>query len=288
MKWAQFSERKGGTAEVGAVRPDGIVALGSLGSGVPKTIREVMALEPGVMAELNKRIQAASPTHKTEAVHFLPPISDPRKILAIGLNYAAHLAETGRKDEGEQIWFAKLHNALNAHQGPILVPRVSTMVDYEAELVIVIARRCRYLTRANALDAVFGATCGNDVSVRDWQFKTPQFLLGKTFDGHAPVGPWIVTRDELGDLQDLDIECRVNGERMQYSNTKHMIHSVADQIAHVSQAMTLEPGDLIFTGTPEGVGAARKPPVFLKPGDRVEVTIARIGTLSNPVEAEGT
>jgi 2-keto-4-pentenoate hydratase/2-oxohepta-3-ene-1,7-dioic acid hydratase in catechol pathway len=152
-------------------------------------------------------------------------------------------------------------------------------VDYEAEFVVVIGRRCRHVTKQEAADAVFGYAAGNDVSVRDWQFRTGQYVLGKSFDTHAPFGPWIVTADEIGDPHNLGIRCFVNGAKRQDSNTRHLVFDVFDQIAHLSEAMTLEPGDVIYTGTPGGVGFAAQPPEFLKAGDVVRVEIDRIGAL---------
>ncbi len=160
-------------------------------------------------------------------------------------------------------------------------------MDYEAELVFVIGKRCRHVSAADAPGVVFGYCAGNDVSVRDWQFRTPQYMLGKSFDTHAPFGPWIVTADEIGDPHTLGIRSFVNGELRQNSNTKHLIFKVWDQIALVSQAMTLEPGDIVFTGTPGGVGVAMTPPSFLKIGDRVRVEIDRIGAIEATIVPEG-
>jgi len=215
----------------------------------------------------------------------LAPIPRPSKIFGIGLNYTDHIAESGMEPPKDQTWFSKPPTAANGPFDPIAMPRVSDQLDYEAELVIVIGRRCRYADRSAAADAIFGYCVGNDVSVRDWQFRTSQFILGKSFDTHAPHGPWIVTKDELEPLA-LDIECQVNGEIRQKSNTRHMIFDPVAQVEHLSQVMTLEPGDLLFTGTPEGVGAARKPPLWLKPGDHVRATISGIGSIENQVVAD--
>jgi 2-keto-4-pentenoate hydratase/2-oxohepta-3-ene-1,7-dioic acid hydratase in catechol pathway len=185
----------------------------------------------------------------------------------------------------DQTWFSMPPTAANGPFDPIALPRVSDQLDYEAELVVVIGKSCRYADKSAAAGAIFGYCVGNDVSVRDWQFRTTQFVLGKSFDTHAPHGPWIVTADEIDPLT-LDIECQVNGEVRQKSNTRHMIFDPVSQVEHLSQAMTLEPGDLLFTGTPDGVGAVRKPPLWLKAGDSVRTTISGIGSIENHVLAD--
>ena len=218
-------------------------------------------------------------------VRLLAPIRRPGKILAIGLNYADHVAEAGIAKPAHQLWFTKAATAANGPYDAIERPIVSAAVDYEAELVAVIGQGGRHIARDQAEAAVFGYCVGNDVSVRDWQMQSGQFMIGKSFDTHAPFGPWIVTSDEL-DSADLAIRSFVNGEKRQDSNTRHLIFDVPAQIAHVSQAMTLEPGDLIYTGTPGGVGMAMKPPRFLGAGDRVRVEIDGIGFIENPVVDE--
>ena len=218
-------------------------------------------------------------------VRLLSPIERPGKIMAIGLNYADHAAEAAMELPTEQLWFAKAATAINGPFDDIDLPKVSSALDYEAELVIVIGKRCRHVSRADAASVIFGFAVGNDVTVRDWQFKTSQFILGKSFDTHAPVGPWIVTRDAI-DPSALEISSYVNGERRQHSNTKYFIFDCAAIIEHLSKVMTLEPGDLIFTGTPAGVGAVMKPPKWLVEGDIVKVEIAGIGAIENRVAAE--
>jgi ureidoglycolate lyase len=220
-----------------------------------------------------------------EEVTVRPPIARPGKVLGIGLNYADHVAEAGMEMPAQQIWFSKMVNTIAGPFDCIQRPRVSNKLDYEAELVVVIGKKCRHVSKDDAAKVIFGYCAGNDVSVRDWQMRTTQFLLGKTFDTHAPYGPWIVTADEL-DPADLFVRCYVNGERRQDSRTKHLIFNCADQISYLSQVMTLEPGDLIFTGTPGGVGAAMKPPKWLVPGDKVRVEIEGIGYIENMVVSE--
>jgi 2-keto-4-pentenoate hydratase/2-oxohepta-3-ene-1,7-dioic acid hydratase in catechol pathway len=218
-------------------------------------------------------------------VRLLAPIRRPGKILAIGLNYADHVAEAGIARPEHQLWFTKAATAANGPYDPIQRPIASAALDYEAELVMVIGKGGRHIPRERAGAAVFGYCVGNDVSVRDWQMRSGQFMIGKSFDTHAPFGPWIVTSDEL-DPADLAIRSWVNGEKRQDSNTRHLIFDGPAQIEHVSQAMTLEAGDLIYTGTPGGVGMAMKPPRFLKAGDRVRVEIDGIGAIENPVVDE--
>ncbi|WP_176599242.1 fumarylacetoacetate hydrolase family protein [Sphingobium sp. 15-1] len=213
------------------------------------------------------------------------PIARPGKIFGIGLNYADHVAEANMELPAGQLWFSKAATAANGPYDPIQLPKVSSALDYEAELVFVIGKRCRHVSKERAKDVIFGYCVGNDVSVRDWQFRSSQFVLGKSFDSHAPFGPWIVTSDEL-DPVSLGIRTFVNGEKRQDSNTRHLIFDCAAQVEELSKAMTLEPGDVIFTGTPGGVGGAMTPPCFLKAGDRVRVEIDGIGHIENPVETE--
>jgi 2-keto-4-pentenoate hydratase/2-oxohepta-3-ene-1,7-dioic acid hydratase in catechol pathway len=193
----------------------------------------------------------------------------------------------GSEPPEEPLIFSKLGSTLIGHQAPVVLPRESDQVDYEAELVVVIGKPGRRIPESSAMDHVAGFTCGNDISARDWQKGKPggQWLLGKSFDSFAPIGPFFVSADEIRDPQNLDVTLRLNGACMQQSNTRNMVHSIASLIAYISQVCSLESGDLLFTGTPEGVGAARQPPVFLRPGDFVEVEISQVGTLRNPVVA---
>lgn len=223
--------------------------------------------------------------HKLADVRCLPPIARPGKIVCIGQNYRAHILEMGRELPKYPVLFAKFSNTLVGHEAPIVLPRVSEQVDYEAELMVVVGRRCKDIAPADALACVAGYTIFNDVSVRDYQRRTTQFLQGKTFDTAGPVGPYIVTADEIADPHNLRISLRLNGETMQDGNTSDFIFNIPTVVSYLSEIMTLEPGDLIATGTPEGVGAARDPQVFLKPGDVVEVEIEGLGVLRNPVVA---
>ena len=220
------------------------------------------------------------------SVELQAPVLNPGKIMAIGLNYADHIRESSLAKPEHQTWFSKQTSSLNRPFGPIEIPKVSEAVDYEAELVVVMGRGGRHISRDEAHKHVFGYCVGNDVSVRDWQLRTTQWVIGKSFDTHAPIGPWITTADEIGDPHRLGIRCFVNGERRQNSNTKELVFDVWAQIEQLSDAMTLYPGDLIFTGTPGGVGAAAKPPLRLKAGDIVRVEIDELGAIENRCENE--
>ena len=216
----------------------------------------------------------------------LAPVTNPGKVLAIGLNYADHIEESGMDAPKHQVWFNKQHNCINAPYGPINLPSVSSALDYEAELCVVIGKRCKHVPRERAHEVIAGFCVGNDVSVRDWQLRVPTFQIGKSFDTHGPIGPYLVTPNEVGDPHDLDIRCFVNGEERQSSNTKHLIFDCYDAIAHLTQAFTLDVGDVLFMGTPSGVGVAMKPPVFLTKDDVVRVEIEKLGYIENTVVAE--
>jgi len=219
-------------------------------------------------------------------VELFAPIPRPGKFLGIGLNYAEHAAETGRTAPEHPTVFAKMPTCVNRPGGAIVVPGVSREVDYEGELAFVIGRRCKNVAREEALDVVAGYTVVNDVSVRDWQRRTSQFTLGKSFDTHGPMGPWLVTADEVGDPHGLELRTWVDGELRQHSNTRELIFDIPTLVATLSTAFTLEPGDVIATGTPSGVGAAMSPPRYLEPGATVRIEIERVGVLENPVIAE--
>jgi 2-keto-4-pentenoate hydratase/2-oxohepta-3-ene-1,7-dioic acid hydratase in catechol pathway len=213
-------------------------------------------------------------------------ISRPGKIVCVGLNYVDHAQETGQELPKAPLLFAKWPNTLIGDGDPIVLPAASAEVDYEAELGVVIGTRAKHVSEADALDHVSGYICLNDVSARDLQFADGQWTRGKSPDTFCPIGPRLVAREEIDDPQQLGIRCILNGETMQESSTAQMIFSVAEIIAYVSQVITLEPGDLIATGTPAGVGVFRDPKVLLKDGDEVRVEIDGLGTLTNPVEKE--
>lgn len=219
-------------------------------------------------------------------VRLRPPVPDPRKIVCLGLNYKDHAAETGMAEPAKPILFPKWATTLVGSGDPIVLPAASQQVDYEVEFCIVIGKRARHVPESRAAEYVAGYTIMNDVSARDWQFHTTQWASGKNFDTFGPCGPALVTTDEVGDPHVLDVSLTLNGQTMQKSSTRQLIFNVWQTIAYVSTALTLEPGDLIPTGTPGGVGFTRKPPVFLKPGDVCRLEIARLGVLENRCVAE--
>ncbi len=267
-------------------RGDAYVDLQASHAGLPASVRAL--LEGGSqLLQLAQEVAGRPDTvcYPADQVRLLPPVSDPQKILCIGLNYRDHAAESAAPIPRDPVLFSKFNNALIGHGEPIRLPPVSREVDYEAELVIVVGRKAYNVKVQEALDYVAGYTIGHDVSARDWQLKKDgkQWLAGKTFDTFAPTGPWLVTADEIPDPQALDIRLRLNGQLMQQSNTAQMIFGAAQLLAYISQVVTLLPGDLIFTGTPSGVGFTRKPPVFLRAGDVVEIEVGQLGLLRNPV-----
>jgi ureidoglycolate lyase len=269
--------------EIGVIVDEAsIVPLGSIASDMIALIANWDAVRAQVEALANAR----SNTVGLASVRLLAPVPRPGKIFAIGLNYADHVAETGMPTPANQIWFTKAGTSVNGPYDPVQIPRGSMMTDYEVELVAVIGRGGRHISKEDAASHVFGYCVGNDVSERAWQMRSPQFCLGKSFDTHAPFGPWITTSEAAGDVHDRAIRCLVNGEERQVSNTRHLIFNVWAQIAELSQAMTLEPGDVIFTGTPGGVGVAMKPMQMLKAGDVMRCEIDGLGFIEAHCVAE--
>jgi 2-keto-4-pentenoate hydratase/2-oxohepta-3-ene-1,7-dioic acid hydratase in catechol pathway len=287
MQLVRFSTGSKPTA-IGIIVNGYVHALTDLVSDLPQDVRDVIADWNRVKAVIAgiDRLPVGLPLGE---VTLRAPIVRPGKILALGLNSADHIEEAkeaGATIPTEQVWFCKQPTSINDPNGDVELPKVSDQLDYEVELVAVIGKKGRHISRKNAPAHVFGYAVGNDFSVRDWQWKTPQWMLGKSFDTHCPFGPAIVTADEIGDPHNLDLRCFVNRERRQNSNTRHFVFNLWDQIAELSQAMTLEPGDLIFTGTPGGVGFGMKPPRPLVVGDVVRCEIDRIGMIENRVVAE--
>ncbi|MET0272866.1 MAG: fumarylacetoacetate hydrolase family protein [Phenylobacterium sp.] len=284
MKLARFSQ--GSAPELGLVSGDTVL---SISAALPQLPREMQALIAG-WADFEPAVRqlagSGAPGVNLASVRLLAPVRRPGKIMAIGLNYADHIAESGLGTPEQQIWFSKAVTSVNDPFGDIEIPIISQTVDYEAELVAVVGQGGRHVSRDAAPGALFGFCVGNDATERLWQHRTPQWVIGKSFDTHAPFGPWITTIDELPDPHGLDIRCLVNGEVRQSSNTRHLVFDVWAQVEHLSQAMTLEPGDLIFTGTPGGVGAAMNPRVFLQPGDVVRIEIEGLGAIENRCAAE--
>jgi len=277
MKLALFDDGTG--AKIGVVQNESIRPIGFSGS-MTDLIADWDRHKAQVQAAAGAEVKPLS------SVRLLAPVQRPGKIFAIGLNYADHIAESKMETPKVQVWFTKAVTSINGPFDPIVIAKSGPMVDYEVELVAVIGKRGRNIAKADAASHVFGYCVGNDVTERMWQHRTPQWSLGKSFDTHAPIGPWITTAEEVGDPHALDLRCYVNGERRQNSNTKNLVFNIWDQIEHLSQAMTLEPGDLIFTGTPGGIGAAMEPRQFLKPGDTVRCEIDKLGAIEATLAAE--
>lgn len=262
----------------GEIRTGIVVGSNVIDTGVPGTmidlIRDWDALRPGLEAK-----SAAGGGLPLASVKLEAPVQRPGKIFAIGLNYADHIEESKMGTPERQVWFTKAQTSVNGPYDCIEIARGTATADYEAELVAIMGKGGKHITAADAPAAIFGYCVGNDVTERMWQHATPQWSLGKSFDTHAPMGPWIVTADELGDPHSLGIRCLVNGEMRQDSNTKHLVFDVWQQVEHLSVGMTLEPGDCLFTGTPGGIGAAMDPRQFLQPGDVVRCEIDGLGSI---------
>jgi 2-keto-4-pentenoate hydratase/2-oxohepta-3-ene-1,7-dioic acid hydratase in catechol pathway len=278
---------KGAGAALGLVEGSKLSDL-SDDPDLPRTLHGVIKGGPGALARIGA---AAAKVPRLELAAVTPalPIATPSKIVCVGLNYLEHAKEGGHPPPTYPSFFLRVPSSLVAAGAPVIRPRASEQLDYECELAVVIGKRGRHIPEAKALEHVFGYTLFNDVSVRDYQRKTSQWTAGKNFDGTGPLGPVVVTPDELpAGASGLRIETRVNGRVMQRSTTADMIFPVARTIAILSEIMTLEPGDVIATGTPSGVAHARKPPPWMRAGDRVEVEVEQIGVLANPVVDETT
>jgi 2-keto-4-pentenoate hydratase/2-oxohepta-3-ene-1,7-dioic acid hydratase in catechol pathway len=279
MKLASY--RANGEDTFGAVVGDGVVTLGGA-KGRWRTLRDALAAD--ALGELKAGLAGQAPDHKLAQITFLPVIPDPEKILCVGINYRDHAAETGRDTMSNPQMFLRLVNTLVGHGGEMIRPKVSTNFDFEGELAAVIGKGGRHIKESDALTHVAGYTCFVDGSVRDWQKHS--VTSGKNFIGTGPLGPWMVTTDEIPDPSKLTLMTRLNGQEMQRSGTDMLIYSVARIISYVSAFTPLAPGDLIATGTPAGVGHRRNPPVWMKPGDVLEVEITGIGTLRSRIVDE--
>ncbi|MFM2302459.1 MAG: hypothetical protein RLZZ84_2195 [Pseudomonadota bacterium] len=254
-------------------------------TGIPGTMIDLIARWDEVKPQLEAKAVAGGGV-PLASVKLCAPVQRPGKIFAIGLNYADHIAESNMGTPERQVWFTKAQTSVNGPFDPILIARGTMTNDYEAELVAVIGKRAKHVSAEDAADHVFGYCVGNDATERMTQHATPQWSLGKSFDTHAPMGPWLTTADEIGDPHRLGIRCFVNGEQRQNSNTAHLVFNLWQQIEHLSAAMTLEPGDVIFTGTPGGIGAAMDPRRFLQPGDVVRIEIDELGHIEGNMQAE--
>lgn len=279
MKVTQFKTKTAEGTRLGLLKGDVIVDITEIAPDM------ISLIKAGSQALHDAQKLTAKTAYALDAVEYLPVVN-PGKIIAIGRNYYDHAIEGGDEPPKSPLMFTKLLNSLNAHNAAVSLHSISQQIDFEAELAVIIGRRAQKVSEAEALDYVFGYSCLNDVSARDLQFSDGQWVRGKGLDGFSPIGPFITTKDEIPDPQALKIEGILNGEVMQSSNTKVMIFGVAYLIHYISQAITLEPGDVIATGTPEGVGVFRKPPRLLQNGDVFEVVIENLGTLRNSFVSE--
>jgi 2-keto-4-pentenoate hydratase/2-oxohepta-3-ene-1,7-dioic acid hydratase in catechol pathway len=284
MKLATIHTSAGPAAAI--LQGNSYIDLHATDPALPTGLRQLLEAGPAALKAAEQAARKPNAVkHDATRAKLLPPIPDPHKIVCLGLNYRDHAMETGAAIPKDPVLFSKYTTALIGHGDDIVLPAVSKEVDYEAELVIVVGKGGRHLSPEQAWSNVAGYTIGHDVSARDWQLRKDQkqWMVGKTFDTFAPTGPHLVTADEVPDPHNLGIRLRLNGQTMQDSNTKQMIFNVATVLSYLSTVFTLQAGDLVFTGTPPGVGIARKPPVYLKGGDVVEVEIEGLGVLRNGV-----
>jgi acylpyruvate hydrolase len=289
MKLISYTCAQGPAVGLLNTHADTFVPLQALAPQWPGDLLDLLERGPDAMRELQglalqAQADAGLAWQPLSSVTLLPVVPRPRKVICVGLNYAAHASEGGNARPEHPAFFLRGATSLSAHGAALAVPRVSDKFDYEAELAVVIGTRVRHAAVSDALGCVAGYTCFNDGTLRDYQRRTAQWTLGKNFDATGPLGPWLVTPDELPPgARGLRICSRLNGQLMQDANTRDMLWPVAELIALLSECMTLEPGDVIATGTPAGVGYARTPPVFMAGGDVIEIEIEGLGSLSNPI-----
>jgi 2-keto-4-pentenoate hydratase/2-oxohepta-3-ene-1,7-dioic acid hydratase in catechol pathway len=280
MKLATFEQN--GRRSYGVVDSEKIIDLGPSIGGQYPDLRSILAAD--ALGAVTDALEAGgSGEYALDDVRLLPPIGNPDKIICVGLNYESHRKETGRPVVEYPTLFTRFANTQIGHGAPIHAPKESTSVDYEGELAVIIGKPGRHIAESEAMEHVAGYSCYNDVSIRDWQRHTSQFTPGKNFAATGPFGPWMVTSDEIPDPSTLTLETRLNGERMQHATTGLLIFTIPVLIKYISTFTRLEPGDVIVSGTPGGVGFKRDPQVFMKNGDRVEIEISGIGVLANPV-----
>jgi 2-keto-4-pentenoate hydratase/2-oxohepta-3-ene-1,7-dioic acid hydratase in catechol pathway len=284
MKLATFSHS--GRARVGLVHDDQVLDLVAAEPELPTTLLELLTGGADALALVKRAAARTGYRLALRDVQLLAPIPRPGKVLAIGVNYADHIAEMGREKPEHPTVFNKQTTCVTGPHSPIHLPRVSSALDYECELAIVIGRRCRHVPKERAREVIAGYCAMNDLTVRDWQVHSPTWTIGKSFDTHGPLGPWLTTADAVQDPHALGLRTFVNGEPRQDSNTRNLVFNCFDLVAYLSTAFTLEPGDVISTGTPGGVGAAMKPPRWLVAGDVVRVEIDQLGVLENQVVPE--
>ncbi|HEY8121013.1 MAG TPA: fumarylacetoacetate hydrolase family protein [Myxococcota bacterium] len=283
MKLCTFSHA--GTQRIGVVVDDAVVDLAAAAPELPRDLVALLAAGPAALARAKSAAANARERLPLASLTLAAPILRPPKFLAIGLNYADHVAEAGLETPKLPTVFNKQSTCVVGPNDGVHLPRASAALDYEGELGFVIGARCRHVPRARAHEVIAGYLVVNDVSVRDWQLRIPTWTMGKSFDTHGPLGPWLTTADEI-DASGLRLRTWVNGELRQDSNTKQLIFDCAAIVEHLSTAFTLEPGDVVATGTPGGVGIAMKPPKLLRAGDVMRVEIEGLGALENPVIAE--
>jgi len=270
----------------GQTRTGIVVGASVIDTGVPGTMIDLIKGWDELKAGLEARAAAGGGV-PLSSVKLESPVQRPGKIFAIGLNYADHIAESKMGTPERQVWFTKAQTSVNGPYDPIEIAKGTMTADYEVELVAIVGKGGKHIAEADAPAAIFGYCVGNDVTERMWQHATPQWSLGKSFDTHAPMGPWIVTADELGDPHNLGLRCFVNGEKRQDSNTSNLVFNIWQQVEQLSVGMTLEPGDCLFTGTPGGIGAAMDPRKFLQPGDVVRCEVDGLGHIEGTMVAEG-
>ena len=265
-----------------------IVDLTDAAVGLPGDMSAFLALGPDALEHAEGASSKGAPRWGLHEVDLLAPVPVPPKLLAIGMNYRAHIEEMGHRPPSHQYWFNKQRTCVTAPGAPIVIPAVSEQVDYEGELAVVIGSRAKSVPASRWLDVVAGFTVIDDVSVRDWQGHSPTFTMGKSFDTHGPMGPYLVTPDEVGDAGSLRLRTWVNGELRQDASTDDLVFGIPQMIEYLTTVFPLEPGDVLCTGTPAGVGMGFDPPRWLRTGDAVRIEIERVGVLENPVVAEPT
>ncbi len=284
MKLVTFTQHK--RTRLGIVSDNSIIDLSVDAPGLAQNMVDFLKQGDTAMEVARQALADAGPCIPIAQVHLEAPVLKPGKFLAIGLNYADHISESGTERPKVQIWFNKQSTCVNGPFDPIDLPVASDMLDYEGELGVVIGKRCRHVPIERAHEVIAGFTIVNDVSVRDWQLRAQTFQIGKSFDTHGPMGPYLVTPDEINDPHNLALKTWVNGELRQDSNTRYLIFNCYQQIAHLTTAFTLEPGDVLATGTPAGVGMAMQPPSYLGTGDVVRIEIEGLGAIENTIVKE--
>jgi len=287
--FAQFLKSGDAQPRLGIANANQLVDLSAAAPSLPRDMMEFIALgTAGQQAAADAARSAPDAARLAlDSVHWLPPVRRPGKIICLGLNYAAHAAEGGNAAPEYPSFFMRGASSLIGHEAPLIRPKVSGSLDFEAELAVIIGQRSRHLSDVDALDAVAGYSCFNDGTLRDYQRRTAQWTIGKNFDGTGAFGPWLVPASALPPgASGLKIESRLNGQVMQSDNTGNMMVTVVRALCLLTEVLTLEPGDVVIMGTPAGVGYARKPPVWMKAGDRIEIEIEGIGTLANTVANE--